>query len=208
MNCGAEYWERLAGEDCCYHVIIPTVLANYVVIVADKEKAKEERSLYCIGCGVFCIDKMVINCIRIVITKNYTVEISMCMQCDSCAQARGYLHRLSAEREIFELLLERVHYAARNLQHEAAAESNHAYVDSVIAAIEEKRDKIMRDFGKTRKFCGACNAEKPRKICSCCRYVYYCNDACSRAHWYRQHKKECKAIANISILYPLVVLKE
>jgi hypothetical protein len=28
-----------------------------------------------------------------------------------------------------------VHYAARNLQHEAAAESNHAYVDSVIAAI-------------------------------------------------------------------------
>jgi hypothetical protein len=72
MNYGEDYW-----GDCCYHVIIPTVLANYVVIVADKDKAKEERSLYCIGCGVFCIDKMVINCVRIVITMNYTVEISM-----------------------------------------------------------------------------------------------------------------------------------
>lgn len=46
--------------------------------------------------------------------------------------------------------------------------------------------------GEVAKVCPRCDASPATNKCSRCRSVYYCSEACQRAHW-QQHKKVCAA---------------
>ena len=41
--------------------------------------------------------------------------------------------------------------------------------------------------------CAVCGSRKEPRMCSGCRRVAYCSEACQKAHW-RQHKKACRAV--------------
>ena len=43
--------------------------------------------------------------------------------------------------------------------------------------------------------CDNCNKPAPPRSCSRCHLAYYCNSDCQRAHWKKEHKSSCAALA-------------
>ncbi len=52
---------------------------------------------------------------------------------------------------------------------------------------------FQRLLEQLKKHCGACNSvlKSPKKLCSNCHGIAYCNQTCQRTHW-KRHKLDCK----------------
>jgi len=209
-----KFWEDALlrnGAQCIYHVIIPTVFASCMpswetvddmIVKFDEQVRQAQRyNFKCIACTKSIEGQNVTHCVRVVVSKDiiFRAGFGSGGMCNACSGKFCLHHRLNSNTEMHECMYERLENIARNLAYDTI-ESPEQYVNNILNVFNDDRNSFIRKVGKIDSECAHCKKSGPRKICSGCLLVRYCNADCSKSDW-SLHKQECKTLRVLPFFY-------